>query len=114
MTGRAYEIIIKLTSDDLPVGQRRVALREFASVNGWRPSDELDDYPGTTAISNGHLVIEHGLNNTAVITFLKSSFNFSALARFEQNQILSISYNKSRVRDPAARYRPEAYKTISR
>lgn len=93
MNGRAYEIINKLTSDDLPVGQRRITLREFASINGWRPSDELDDYPGTTAISNGHLVIEHGLNNSAVITFLKSSFKFLALGRFEQNQILSISYN---------------------
>ena len=93
MISRAHEVVSRLTSVDLPVSQRRVALREFAAVNGWRPSDELDDYPGTTVISNGHLVVEHGLDNSAVITFLKAGYLFPELSRFEQNQILAISYN---------------------
>jgi hypothetical protein len=85
--------VLRLTDPDLPPSQRRTALREFAHLNGWRPSDELDDYPGTERFANGHLVVEHGLDNSAVITFLHAGNSFWALNRSDQNRLLSISYN---------------------
>ncbi len=93
MSPNAYEIVLRLTNPELPTTQRRIALREFALLNGWRPSDEMDDYPGTRHIANGHLVVEHGLDNSAVISFLNRDRPFLQLERVEQNRLLCISYN---------------------
>src|SRR5687767_12543642 len=93
MPPSGYETVLRLTTAELPSSQRRIALREFALLNGWRPSDEMDEYPGTERIANGHLVVEHGLDNSAVITFLRADSPFLALNRTEQNRLLCISYN---------------------
>ena len=93
MSSSAYETVLRLTNPELPSSQRRIALREFALLNGWRPSDEMDDYPGTERIANGHLVVEHGLDNSAVISFLRADRPFSTLDRTDQNLLLCISYN---------------------
>src|ERR1039458_25181 len=93
MSYSAYEIVQQLTRSELPSSQRRIALKEFAVLNGWRPSDEMDDYPGTERIANGHLVVEHGLDNSAVISFLRADSPFLTLSRSEQNRLLCISYN---------------------
>ncbi len=74
-----HDIVFRLTEPSLPASQRRPALRAFAAAHGWLPSDELEEYPGLEAIANGHLVVEHGLANTAVITFLKADSSFSRL-----------------------------------
>ena len=83
----SFETVLRLTNAELPGLQRRIALREFALLNGWRPSDELDDYPGTGRIANGHLVVEHGLDNSAVISFLRAEHSFSTLERTDQNRL---------------------------
>jgi len=88
-----YEIIVHLTKPDLPVSQRREALKRFADENRWVPSDEIEDYPGTERFANGHLVVEHGLNNTAVISFLKSDHPYGILTEEEKLRLLGISYN---------------------
>ena len=88
-----YELIVSLTEQNLSAPDRRVALRSFAQQNGWRPSDEIDEYPGTEGISNGHLVVEHGLDRSAVLTFLKPERPFGRLSRVELSRLLSISYN---------------------
>lgn len=88
-----YEIISLLTDPNLPSSQRRKALKDFADENKWLPSDEVDEYPGTEAFSNGHLIVEHGLNNTAVISFLKRSQPFGQLNEEQKLRLLSISYN---------------------
>jgi len=93
MPTSAYDSVLRLTDPELLPSQRRTALREFAFLNGWRPSDELDDYPGTERFANGHLVVEHGLDNSAVITFLHAGNSFWALNRSDQNRLLGISYN---------------------
>jgi len=90
---KTYEIIMRLTDPDLPPSQRREALKKFADENEWLPSDEIDEYPGTETFANGHLVVEHGLDNTAVITFLKRDQAFSRLNDEEKIRLLSISYN---------------------
>lgn len=87
------ELISILTDQDLLSSQKRTMLREYAHQNNWFPSDEIDDYSGTTDFSNGHLLIEHGLDNTAVITFLKKSRPFQHLTYDDKLRLLSISYN---------------------
>lgn len=90
----SYEIIIRLTTQSLPAPERQRSLREFASVNGWNPSDQLTEYRETSDFANGHLLVEHGLTNTAVITFLKAGKSpFKGLSANEQRSLLSISYN---------------------
>ena len=84
-----YEIIKRLIEFDLSENDRRLAMRDFAYYFGWTPSDSIE-----TAESNyakTHLVVEHGLENTAVISFLKRPFadlNFE-----ERKRLLNISYN---------------------
>lgn len=90
---RSPETVARLVDPHLPTTQRHLALREFAQANGWRPSDQLEEYPGTEEIANGHLIVEHGLDNTAAITFLKSNRAFAFLNLEEQKRILGISYN---------------------
>ncbi|MCL4487786.1 MAG: SAM-dependent methyltransferase [Chloroflexi bacterium] len=86
-----FDIILKLTRDGLsPVEQKR-ASKDFAVLLGWEPSDQLDPAPSLEDVSNGHLVVEHGLENAAVITFLKTPA--ASLQPEQTRDILSISYN---------------------
>jgi len=87
------EIVNRLTRLDLPPDQGRYALREYSQLFGWRPSYYIWDFPGTIEISNGHLVIEHGLENSAVITFLKFGRKFRELCEEEVLDLLAVSYN---------------------
>jgi type I restriction-modification system DNA methylase subunit len=87
------DTVRQLTEGLLTVDTRQEALLRYAHVNGWRPSDQIMDYPGTTDFANGHLLVEHGLDNTAVISFLSSHRPFDQLNWTEQNRLVSISYN---------------------
>jgi hypothetical protein len=87
-----FDLVAQLTQPTLPASQRRIALREFARATGWRPSYELE-YPELDAVANGHLVVEHGLDNTAVLTFLKAGTSYSSLALDDRLRLLAISYN---------------------
>lgn len=89
---QSYEIISNLTQPSLPLSHRRPMLRKFAQENGWIPSFEID-YPNTEALANGHIAVEHGLDTTAVISFLKRDRSFVRLSPYEQIHLLSISYN---------------------
>lgn len=82
-----------LTGPLLPIDQRRSYLREFARENGWHPSDEILEYRGTEQVASGHLLVEHGLDNTAVITFLSQGQPFTSLPYGTQKAIVSLSYN---------------------
>ena len=88
----SIELIIRLTERSLESAeQRKLTLRDFAKLNGWHPSDEIEDRPGGEVLSNGHLLVEHGLDNTAVLTFLRPEHSFSMLSSGELRRILSIS-----------------------
>ncbi|HOX06620.1 MAG TPA: N-6 DNA methylase [Planctomycetota bacterium] len=93
MRTAAYEQVVRLTESQIPADARRAALRDYATLNGWRPSDQIEDYPGTEDTANGHLVVEHGLDNTAVLTFLKGGRPFGTLEDADRLRLLSISYN---------------------
>lgn len=88
-----YRIVIRLTEENLPTPERRRMLKEFARLNGWRPSDLMEEHPATLEFANGHLIVEHGLNNSAVITFLKPHVRYEGLSHNERLQLLSLSYN---------------------
>jgi type I restriction-modification system DNA methylase subunit len=77
----------------VPGDQLGRALVGFAEDNGWRPSDQILAYPGTEEFARGHILVEHGLSHTAVLSFLKWDITFEDLSRDEKNRILSISYN---------------------
>src|SRR5215211_2778171 len=89
----SYDIVTSLTEQALPSNERRKLLRQFAESTGWVPSDELEEYPGTGAVANGHLLVEHGLANTAVISFLRPNIRYHALAPEDRIRLLEISYN---------------------
>ncbi|MEZ6129180.1 MAG: N-6 DNA methylase [Planctomycetaceae bacterium] len=85
--------ITRLTQPNLPDAERRVALRSFAVDNGWHPSDEILQYRDTGSFAAGHLLVEHGLDHTAVISFLLDGQPFDQLARNAQYTLLGLSYN---------------------
>ncbi|HRX86167.1 MAG TPA: N-6 DNA methylase, partial [Phycisphaerae bacterium] len=89
----ATEIVYRLTEATLTAEERQRSLHEFAEETGWYPSDELLEYPGTEHFANGHLLVEHGMANTAVISFLKPDYPFSILDKPSQLRLLELSYN---------------------
>ncbi|MDP8209155.1 MAG: N-6 DNA methylase [Candidatus Electryonea clarkiae] len=66
--------------------------RQFAKAFDWRPSDFIESQPNDNE-SNGHLLIEHGLECSALITFMKRGSSFNHLSYNNQNSFLSFSYN---------------------
>ncbi|MFN8368256.1 MAG: N-6 DNA methylase [Candidatus Kapaibacterium sp.] len=67
-------------------------LESFAKMLGWYPSDIIEEVHHKNIIT-GHLFVEHGLNNSAVITFINSSSKFEDFTNFDVNNVLNISYN---------------------
>lgn len=85
--------ITRLTERELSDDVRRDALRSFASGTGWHPSDEILRYRDTDSYATGHLLVEHGLDHTAAITFLAAGIPFSQLTYQQQTTLVGISYN---------------------
>ena len=91
---RAYDLVTNLTSSTaLPLGERQRQLRDFSEELGWRPSYHIIEGPFVTAKANAHLVVEHGLEPAAVITFLNEATRFSELGTSEVNSLMGLSYN---------------------
>ena len=63
----ALELVYALTDRDVPTGQRRDLTRDFSIEFGWRPNDFIETH---SALSTASLVVEHGLDNAAVLSFL--------------------------------------------
>jgi len=93
MADRGYKLVSDLTDQRIQGNDALDALRRFASEFGWRPSDQLDRYPGTEQFCNGHLVVEHGFDLTAVISFLGTDTPYVGLAMSERRTLLELSYN---------------------
>lgn len=90
---QGVDIILRLTDPTATPASCRQALLAFAHDNGWKPSDRIDEYRGTEELANGHILVEHGLANAAVLSFLKSTYPYSTLDRREKVQLLTLSYN---------------------
>ncbi|MBE9152044.1 N-6 DNA methylase [Coleofasciculus sp. LEGE 07092] len=92
MVSGLYQTVMQLTSAAsglLPIDHPRI-LNDFAYSFGWTPSDSLD-IPSTRNFANAHLIVEHGLENQAVITFLQRPYK--DINYEEKRQLLGISYN---------------------
>ena len=88
-----HSIVVRLTEQKYAALDRRRDLQRFAESTGWKPSDEIEDYPGTEDFANGHLLVEHGLDNAAVISFLRRDRPYEELDTDSRLCLLSISYN---------------------
>jgi len=87
-----YDIVLKLTEPQLPSDQKARLIEDFAFDLGWRPSDKLSVNRQKDVV-NEHLVVEHGLENTAVISFLNNTRSYSDLGFDEKQQLIEVSYN---------------------
>lgn len=67
-------------------------LENFAKSLGWYPSDIIEDKNPSSNIA-GHLFVEHGLENSAVISFIKDISSYDRLTTSAQTNLLSVSYN---------------------
>lgn len=90
---RLTDAVYRLTEFDLTPAQRDELLSRFATESGWRPSDRVAELPYTRDISSGHILVEYGLENAAVITFLSKGHQVEALSSGELAALLSVSYN---------------------
>lgn len=90
MTSSTQDLLRRLTMLNLPDSERRRSLNRFTRELGWRPSGLVDGF-STRSFAAAHLVVEHGLENSAVISFLGQPY--SRLDLSQQKALLSISYN---------------------
>jgi len=89
----AYELVIDLTSENLHEADVRRALRDFSHELGWSPSYNVVEPPFVDKMARAHLVVEHGLEPAAVLTFLSRSSPLERLQRSEQYRLFGLSYN---------------------
>ena len=87
---REYGTLLSLTSTSISEKGLLRSLEDFANSFGWVPSDRLEE-PALSSVANGHLIVEHGLETSAVITFLKRPFHY--LSSGEKKRLFSLSYN---------------------
>jgi len=67
-------------------------LNDFAQTLGWHPTDRFEAYE-LEGVTNAHLLVEHGLEHTAVISFFRYPRRYSDLNIAERQRLLAISYN---------------------
>ncbi len=89
---RAYENLLQIVSANATLEQRQLAIRGFAEDLFWRPSYELRGNYGAEDVVD-HLVVEHGLENAAAISFVRSPSRASQLDQRQIRDLLSLSYN---------------------
>ncbi len=86
----ALELVHALTERDVPTGQRRDLTRDFSIEFGWRPNDFIETH---SALSTASLVVEHGLDNAAVLSFLPAERRLRDIRVDERRSIVGIAYN---------------------
>lgn len=87
-----YDNLTRILSATSSTEQRLAAMRGFASDLHWTPSFELHNSYGVPGAED-HLVVEHGLENAAIISFLKSPRRTGDLDIIQLRSLLTISYN---------------------
>ena len=86
----AFDLVHALTDQATPTRQRRGLAEEFAHTFGWRPNDFLETQ---STLATASLVVEHGLDNAAVLSFLPSDRSLRDIQVDERRSILGLSYN---------------------
>lgn len=87
-----FDDLIRITSKDTEDQVRRFSVRSFAEQLNWTPSYEFEGSFGID-MAGDHVVVEHGLSNSAVFSFIKSPHRASDLDQTQLRSLLSISYN---------------------
>lgn len=85
-----FDTVSALTSN-VPNGiDKSLLVQRFARELGWAPSYDL--FPSHESdIVNIHLIVEHGLEDSAVLSFLTVPYN--SLNELQRRSLLNISYN---------------------
>lgn len=88
----AYEYLVDITYENTPRDRRVQAMKSLARDLEWHPSYEMSGSYGVEG-ADDHLVVEHGLGNSAVMTFLKGPQRASDLGSPQLRALLQLSYN---------------------
>lgn len=88
MTNAPRLLIDRLTAENLSLSQAEFLTREFALEMGWRPSSSFN-VERLQNVCNAHLIVEHGLSDAAMLTFMKGNSPSSESPK----DLLVISYN---------------------
>lgn len=88
----SYNIIQQVTSGSVSGTSGLIMLNDFAYGMGWQPSDPFYA-PQVEELATAHILVEHGLENTAVLTFLRSPHSYSDLGASDRTNLLGLSYN---------------------
>ena len=86
----AIDLIQALTNSDLAPNKKREFADSFSREFGWRPHDLLDAPNSLPAVN---LIVEQGLDNAAMLSFLPSNRRSRDIQETEQRRILGLSYN---------------------
>ena len=86
----ANESIQVLTDPSATTDRKRDAANTFSRHFGWRPNDFFDV---PNALPTANLVVEHGLDNAAMLSFLPSDRALEDIHADETLRILGLSYN---------------------
>ena len=84
------ELVHALTDPALPINEKRRNAASFSRQFGWRPNDVFDV---PTALPTVNLVVEHGLENAAMLSFMPAGHNLTDIRPEERRDILGLSYN---------------------
>jgi hypothetical protein len=88
----AYDYLSRIVHSTTPPDQRRHAIRGFAEELGWTPSYELP-YRLASDTAVDHLVVEHGLESAAILSFLQAPYEPVNLDTDKLRRLLTLSYN---------------------
>ena len=86
----ALDLVYALTDQSIPDAKRRDLTQEFSYEFGWRPNDFIETDSPLSTVS---IVVEHGLDNAAVLSFLPSHRRLRDIQIDERRSIVGVSYN---------------------
>ena len=84
------DLVYGLTDQRTTLQERRTLATSFSREFGWRPNDFIEDQG---ELATASLVVEHGLNSAAVLSFLPEGHGLQQLRVDEKRRLLGISYN---------------------
>ena len=84
------DLVRDLTDQNTPPRARRHLIGEFAKRFGWRPNDFVET---SSYLATASLVVEQGLDNAVVLSFLPSDRRLQDIQTDELRSVLGLSYN---------------------
>lgn len=89
----AFDLVQTLTRTEPEASGFQQLISEFSYQLGWRPSDTISNVGRSQYPGHVHLLVEHGLQNSAVLTFFPESRLAKDLQIDERRTLLALSYN---------------------